>query len=142
MQVAIENGIGGITAAMAHEIHEQECQVIENVDGGDLVAELYGIKKDGTIVNDDNVAAVHVAMATAHQAFASAPVEQRFQALQRLFVESMKLQCFGWGEYVGRRRKGLRKLGAKPHHDVRTGHVAKWRIAMGFRRHGGEFCGQ
>lgn len=48
------------------EIHEQEGEIIENVDGGDGVVELDGVEQHRRALDLDDIAKVQVPMAVTH----------------------------------------------------------------------------
>jgi len=67
---------------MAVEVHDQERKVVEDVDAGEVLAELDGVEQGGPAADEADVVEVQVAVATPHQAGIAAPVEQRRQALE------------------------------------------------------------
>ena len=60
---------------MPVEVHQQEGQIVERVDGGDGLVELDGVEQQGPAAPQHDVAEVQVAVAAAHVAAARAFVE-------------------------------------------------------------------
>ena len=67
-QIAVEHDVGGGSLPMPVEIHQQEGQIVERVDGGDGLVELDGVEQDGPAAPQHDVAEVQVAVAAAHAA--------------------------------------------------------------------------
>ena len=44
VQVSVKNKIRGTGLIVTQKVHDEESQVVENIDGGNFFAELYGIK--------------------------------------------------------------------------------------------------
>ena len=80
--VGVEHGVGRLAVAARIEIHEQEGEVIEHVDGGQRLAELEGVERHRHVVDQHDVAEVQIAMAAAHAAGIAARDEQRLGALE------------------------------------------------------------
>ncbi len=59
------------------EIHQQKGEVVEHVDGGELVVELDGVEQDRLALDLDDVAEVQIAVAVTHIATRRAQSEQR-----------------------------------------------------------------
>src|SRR5215208_4435380 len=64
------------------QIHQQEGQVVEDVDTGQIVVELDGIKQRGAAIKQHDVAKMQVAVALAHRAGKTARLEKRTAAAQ------------------------------------------------------------
>src|ERR1700738_2976624 len=58
------------------QIHQQKCEVIEDVDAGERLRELQAVEQGGPAVDEADVAKMQIAVATAHLAGRAAPVEQ------------------------------------------------------------------
>ncbi len=64
------------------QVHQEERQIIENVDRRDFVVELNRIEERRLAVTQHDVAEVKVAMAVANQALVAAPVQQDAAAIE------------------------------------------------------------
>ena len=143
MEIAVEHGVGRNPVAATPQIHQQESKIVKHVDGGDLLAELDGIEEFRLAPLHDDVAAMHVAMAMAHQAALAAFGQQPALQAQGGFVERVELQRIIRPEDVGRVDEGLGELCAETAHDVEALHIASRGKSMGpgghCREPGGEF---
>ena len=124
LQVAVEHGIGRRPFAIAPQVHEQEGEVVEHVDGGDLLAELDGVEELRRPILHDDVAAMHVAVAAAHQPALAALRQQMAAGTESRLIEGVELERVGGAEDVRRIDEGLGELRTEVRHDVRTLHLA------------------
>ena len=67
-QVAVHHDVGVAWQLPAPEIHQQERQVVQDVDAGDLVVELDAVEQRRPPVEQDDVAQMQVAVALADEA--------------------------------------------------------------------------
>ena len=66
--VGIQHRVGGLAIAAGIEIHEQEGEIVEHVDGGERLAELERIERHRRVVDEHDIAEVEVAVAATHAA--------------------------------------------------------------------------
>ena len=66
--VGIEHRVGRLAVAARIEVHEQEGEVVEHVDGGQRLAELQGVERHRHAVDQHDVAEVQIAVAAADAA--------------------------------------------------------------------------
>ena len=69
--------------AAPDQVHQQEREVVEHVDGGETGVEFDGVEQRRPAVDQDNIAEMQVAVAAPHQAGALARLEQRRDARER-----------------------------------------------------------
>ena len=62
-EVGIENDVGRAAKALVIQIHQQKCQIIEDIAGAKRFAELQRVKKDGRAFHQHNVAQMQIAVA-------------------------------------------------------------------------------
>ncbi len=80
--VGVENDVCRLAVVARVEVHEQEGEIVQDVDGGQLLAELERIEGNGSVVDEDDVAEVEIAVAAAHAAGVAALGEQFRDALE------------------------------------------------------------
>ena len=94
IEIAVHHKIGEIRQAAMPQVHQQECEVVEHVYGGDLVVELDAVEQARRAIEEADIAQVQIAMAAAQPALRTTPVEQRGVPRQRLAegcVEGLRL---------------------------------------------------
>ena len=64
------------------EIHQEKCEIVQNVRAGDLVIEFDAIEQRGSPVEQNDVAQMEVAVTLAHETGLPTPVEQRCTFIQ------------------------------------------------------------
>ena len=57
------------------EVHQQERQVVEHVDAGDVVIEFDGVEQRGTPVEQHDIAEMEIAVTDAHETAIAAAIE-------------------------------------------------------------------
>ena len=82
VEVAVQHPIGKHRELAVLEIHQQEGEVVEDVDAGQRLGELQAVEQGRLAVEQANVAEVQIAMAMAHLAGRAPPVEQRGERRQ------------------------------------------------------------
>ena len=95
VEIAVENNIGGTGLVVAQQIHDEEGQVVENIYGGNLFAELDGIEKNRPAVEDDDVGAMHVAMAATYKPPSLRRLSSGRRRCNEFLVQRMELGRFG-----------------------------------------------
>ena len=83
VEVAIGDKIGEVGKTAMPQIHQQESEIIEHVDSGDLVIELDAVEQSRLTVQHADVAQVQIAMAAAHLAGGLTAIEQRCVTRER-----------------------------------------------------------
>jgi hypothetical protein len=89
------------------EIHEQEGEIIENVDGGDGVVELDGVEQHRDALDLDDVAKVQVPMAVAHIACLRSRLQQKSKYCKRFaarMIDASKRSSWKDGFLAGKDR--------------------------------------
>src|ERR1700751_1716539 len=76
VQVTVENPISQMRQPAMLKIHQHKCEVIEYVDAGEVFGELQAIEQGRLAVEEANVAKVEIAMAMAHLAGRTPPIDQ------------------------------------------------------------------
>ena len=82
VEIRVEDGIAEIAAAMQLEIHQQEGEIVEDVDTADLVAELDAVEQRRLARVEADIGEPKIAMTAAHSARIATPVEQRGQSIE------------------------------------------------------------
>src|SRR3954471_21307984 len=82
LQPAVEQTAGGRAVALLGQVDEQEGQIVEHVDAGEVVGELDAVEQDRAIFQEHDVGEVEVTVAVAHEAGSTAMVEQRAVAAE------------------------------------------------------------
>ena len=77
VEIGVEHGVGMRPEPALAEIHQEEREIVEDVDGGETVVELDRIEQHGPAVDLDDVAQVKIAVAVAHIAVARPRPQQR-----------------------------------------------------------------
>jgi hypothetical protein len=75
-KIPIQDGIGGQRLVVVQQIHQSESEVVEHVDSRHLCVELYGIEQHGLLLDQYDIREMQVAVATAHEAPATALLQQ------------------------------------------------------------------
>ena len=83
-QVAVPDGVGMSRKLAPPQIHQQERQVVEHVDAGNLVVELDRVEQRRAAVEQDDVAQVEIAVALPDEATVTSRVEQATMPLEVL----------------------------------------------------------
>src|SRR5437764_5892431 len=77
VEIAVEHAIAELAVTTMVQVHQQECEIVEHIDGGDLVAELDRIKQGRLSIDEADVVQMQIAVAAADLALRAAPVEER-----------------------------------------------------------------
>ena len=80
--VGVEHDVGRLPVAARVEVHQQEGEIVEHVDGGQRLAELERVEGNRNAVDEHDVAEVKIAVAAAHAAGIAALGEQRRGTLE------------------------------------------------------------
>ena len=91
IEIGVEHGVGVARQPALAEIHQQESEIVENVDGGEPVVELDGVEQNRRAVDLDDVAQMEIAVAMAHIASARAALEQWRKRGEPLAAEPREL---------------------------------------------------
>ena len=103
------------------QVHEQEGQVIEHVDAGEIIVELDAVEQDRAVAEEHDVGEVEVAVTVADAAFGAAAVEERPVAGQDGPRQGIELADGVGGEDA---RDGGVEVGAVAEGDLAHGGVA------------------
>ena len=90
-EVAIEEPVGGSAQAALLKIHQQEGEVVEDVSAGDLIGEFHRVEQRRLAVDEDDVAQVQIAMATADESGLAALEQDRPHDCERQSCVDCKL---------------------------------------------------
>ena len=126
--------------ALLDQVHEQEGQVVEDVDAGEIIVELDAVEQDRAVAEEHDVGEVEVAVTVADAAFGAAAVEERPVAGQDGPGQGIELADGVGGEDAG---DGGVEVGAVAEGDLAHGGVAAlagagWGRSVG----GGDGLGQ
>jgi hypothetical protein len=95
VEIVVHDEIGFRLQAAVHEVHEEEGEIVEEVDRGDRVIELYAVKEDGPPILEEDVAQVQIAVRPAHEAAEAARVEQGAMRLGSLAEGAVERRDLG-----------------------------------------------
>src|SRR5690606_14715046 len=77
VEIAVHQEVREDVLATMDEIHQQEGEVIEEIDGADGIAELDAVEENRPPVLEEDVAQMQIAMRAAHAPLPSPRVQQR-----------------------------------------------------------------
>ncbi len=83
VEIRVEHHVGMPRQLAAPQVHQQERQVVEDVDARDGIVELHAVERRGFAVEQDDVAQVQVAMAVPHESCLAPRLEQGAMTLER-----------------------------------------------------------
>ena len=119
IEIGVEHGVGVPREPALAEIHQQEGEVVEDVDRGEPVVELDGVEQDRRAVDLDDVAQMKIAVAMAHISSARPRFQQRRECREPLAAEPRQLLGRFRRNDAGVGGKGLRivaqHVGERPH---------------------------
>ena len=76
-QIPVEDDICRLLQSALQEVHQQKCQIVEDVAGSDNVAELDGIEQNRLAFEQHDIAEMKVAVNAASEAIAASLAQQR-----------------------------------------------------------------
>ena len=81
-QISVQNRICAPAQAVAIQVHQQECEIVNRIDTGELVAEFDGVERHRFVVEETDIVQMQVAMHAAHKARLPAVLKNAFQLFQ------------------------------------------------------------
>ena len=120
LEPAVQQAGGCGAVALLDQVHEQEGQVVEDVDAGEIIVELDAVEQDRAVAEEHDVGEVEVAVTVADATFGAATVEERPVAGQEGLGQGVEL-----ADGVG-----VKTAGTAASRSVRlpraTSHMAAW----------------